>query len=164
MAHVLTHAQVTELAIGDKRERKRFVALERELLGSEPLFVAETGGDLAKRLAGRSAFVAETDRTLLVASNGRDVARCAPVINRRWQRDRGDDVGFIAHFAAAPGAHDAVAAMLDAAERWIRERGVRRVLAPFSGDTFHGLATRRLAESFGGTGRNLYTVFEKRLG
>ena len=78
---MLTQAQVTQLAVDDKRERRRFIALEHELMGGHPLFVAEVGSDVDKRLAGRSAFWQETEHTLLVASNGRDVARCAARIN-----------------------------------------------------------------------------------
>jgi GNAT superfamily N-acetyltransferase len=38
----------------DKREPRRFVALEHELFGSEPLFVPEIASDVEKRLRGRS--------------------------------------------------------------------------------------------------------------
>jgi ribosomal protein S18 acetylase RimI-like enzyme len=137
-----TPAQVVALAVADKRERKRFIALERGLVGGDPLFVAEIDADLQKRLGGRSAFWQETEHTLLVASNGHDVARCAPMINRRWQRGGREDVGFIGYFAAAPGAETAVADLLAAAERWLAERDVTRVVAPFSGDAFHGFGTQ----------------------
>jgi hypothetical protein len=83
------------------------------------------------------------EHTLLVTSNGRDVARCVPMINRRWQREGREDTGFIGYFAAAPDADAPVARMLEAAERWLAERGVKRVIAPFSGDAFHGFATHR---------------------
>ena len=52
-------------------------------MGGHLLFVAEFATEVDKRLAGRSAFSQETEHTLLVASNGRDVARCAALINRR---------------------------------------------------------------------------------
>ncbi|MEA2320399.1 MAG: hypothetical protein QOD81_249 [Solirubrobacteraceae bacterium] len=137
-----TRARSREVAPGDRRERRRFIALERELVGGDPLFVSEIDADVDKRLRGRSAFWEETEHTLLVASEGRDVARCAPMVNRRWQRGGRDDVGFIGYFAAAPGADAAVGEMLEAAERWLAERGVQRVIAPFSGDAFHGFATQ----------------------
>jgi GNAT superfamily N-acetyltransferase len=139
---MVTHAQVTQLAVDDRRERRRFIALEREFMGNHPLFVAEVATDVDKRLAGRSAFCQETEHTLLVASNGRDLARCAALINRRWQRSRNADVGFIGYFAAAPGAEAAVADMLDAAEHWLAERGVTRVIGPYNGDAFHGFGTQ----------------------
>jgi GNAT superfamily N-acetyltransferase len=139
---VLAQGQVTELAARDKRARKRFIRLERALVGGGPLFIAESDGDVDKRLSGRSAFNAETEGTLLVASNGVDVARCAPMINRRWQRGGREDTGFIGYFAAAPGAEAAVTDMLEAAERWLAQRGIRRVIAPFSGNAFHGFGVQ----------------------
>jgi hypothetical protein len=87
----------------DRRERKWFVALEHGLLGGEPLFVREFDSDMHKRLRGRSPFLRGDDRAFFVASNGRYVARCAALVNRRWQRDKGDQAGFIGHFAAAQG-------------------------------------------------------------
>ncbi|MGH2741877.1 MAG: GNAT family N-acetyltransferase [Thermoleophilaceae bacterium] len=132
---------VRQIAPDDKRERKRFVALEYELLGSEPLFVAETESDVDKRLRGSSPFYEEMEHTLFLASNGRDLARCPAFLNRRRQRDKGEDAGFIGYFAAAPDARSEVAAMLEAAGRWLAERGVKRVIAPFNGAAFHGLGT-----------------------
>jgi ribosomal protein S18 acetylase RimI-like enzyme len=142
MRHMLTDTQVREIAAGDTRGRNRFIELERELVGSNPLFVAEIDAEVNKRLSGRSAFWQETEHTLLVASDGPDVARCAAMINRRWQCGGREDVGFIGYFAAAPGAEAAVAGMLDVAERWLGERGIKRVIAPFCGDAFHGFATQ----------------------
>jgi hypothetical protein len=139
---MLTDTHVSQIGVKDARGRKQFIGLERELVGRDPLFVADIDADVNKRLSGRSAFSEKTEHTLLVASNGRAVARCAPMINRRWQRGGREDVGFIGYFAAAPGAEAAVAAMLDAAERWLAERGMARVIAPFNGDAFHGFATQ----------------------
>src|SRR3954471_22954073 len=124
-----TQAQVRQIEPEDKRGRKRFIGLERELVGSNPLFVAEIDAEVDKRLSGRSAFSGETEHTLLVASNGRDVARCVPLINRRWQRGGREDVGFIGYFAAAPGADAAVGEMLAGAQRWVAQRGGKGRLA-----------------------------------
>jgi GNAT superfamily N-acetyltransferase len=77
-----------------------------------------------------------------VASNGRDVARCAAFVNRRWQRERDPDAGFIGYFAAAPGADAKVREMLGTAETWLAERGLKRVIAPYNGAAFHGLGTQ----------------------
>src|SRR5665809_167541 len=113
---------VREITPDDKRERRRFVALERELVATEPLYVPEIESDVDKRLRGRSPFYEEMEHTLFVASDDRsDVARCAAFVNRRWQRDKGEDAGFIGYLAAAPGADAAVGEMLEAAERWLAE-------------------------------------------
>ena len=143
---MVTHAQVTELPIDDKGARRRFIRLERAVVGAGTPFVAELDADVDKRLAGRSAFWQETEHTMLIASDGQDVARCVPMVNRRWQRGGREDTGFIGYFAAAPGAGAAAGDMLEAAERWLADRGVRRVLAPFTGNAFHGFAT--LADGF----------------
>jgi GNAT superfamily N-acetyltransferase len=133
---------VRQIEPENNRERKRFVALERELLGSEPLYVPEIASDVNKYLRARSPFYEEIERSLFVASNGRDVARCAAFINRRWQRNKGEGAGFIGYFAAAPDAAAEVGEMLQAAEGWLAERGADRVIAPFNGAAFHGLATQ----------------------
>ncbi len=125
----------------DRAQRKRFVDLEHELLGREPLFVREFDSDLHKRLRGRSPFYQEMERAFFVASNGRDLARCAALVNHRWQRDKGDRAGFVGYFAAAPGRAVEVGEMLRTAEGWLAERGVDRVIAPYNGAAFHGLAT-----------------------
>ena len=66
---------VSVLALRDKAERRRFVALEYGLMGAEALF----------------------------GSAGRDVARCVAFINRRWQQDRDPDAGFIGYSLPLPG-------------------------------------------------------------
>jgi GNAT superfamily N-acetyltransferase len=137
-----TVARVRHIDARDKGERRRFVSLERDLIGTDPLYVAEIAADVDKRLRGRSAWCDESECTLLVGSNGRDVARCVPLINRRWQQGGREDTGFIGYFAAAPQAERQVADMLRTAEEWLAQRGVTRVLAPFNGDTFHGFATQ----------------------
>lgn len=137
---------VREITPDDKRERRRFVALERELVATEPLYVPEIESDVDKRLRGRSPFYEEMEHTLFVASDDRsDVARCAAFVNRRWQRDKGEDAGFIGYLAAAPGADAAVGEMLEAAERWLAARGADRAIAPYNGATFHGMSTQTAA-------------------
>src|SRR3954453_18314905 len=125
-----TQAQGRQIEPEDKRGRKRFIGLERELVGSDPLFVAEIDAEVDKRLSGRSAFWRETEDTLLVGSNGRAVALCVPLINRRWQRGGREDVGFIGYFAAAPGADAAVGEMLAGPRGGVAAGGGKRVIAP----------------------------------
>ncbi len=133
---------IAEIDPGDRRERKRFVRIEPELLASEPLYVPEIAADVSKHLRGRSPFYEEMEHTLFVAWNGADVARCAAFVNRRWQRDKDEQAGFIGYFAAAPRAEAEVAEMLAAAERWLADRGADRVIAPYNGAIFHGLGVR----------------------
>jgi GNAT superfamily N-acetyltransferase len=133
---------IREIDPDERRERKRFVRLERELLGSEPLYVPEIAADVDKYLRGRSPFYEEMDHALFVASDGRDVARCVAFVNRRWQRDKGENAGFIGYFAAARDAGAAVVEMLETAERWLAKRDADRAIAPYNGAALHGLATQ----------------------
>lgn len=133
---------VRPIPSGDKAQRKRFVALERRLLRDEPRFVAETEADLRKRLGGGSAFLEDADLALFVTGDGPGAARCAAIVNRRWQGDRDPGTGFIGYFAAGPGTDGRVGSMLEAAERWLAGRGVTRVLAPFNGDALHGFGAQ----------------------
>ena len=136
---------VRQIAPEKRRERRRFVWLEHELFNDEPLYVPAIRADVTKYVRGRSPFYEEMERALFVASNGRDLARCAALVNRRWQRDKGEGAGFIGYFAAAADARAEVGEMLAAAERWLSERRADRVIAPFNGASFHGAArVRRL--------------------
>jgi ribosomal protein S18 acetylase RimI-like enzyme len=126
----------------DRRDLKCFAGLEYELLRTEPLYVPELTSDLRKRLRGRSAFYEEMQHAAFVASNGRDVARCVAFINGRWQRDSGEQAGFIGCFAAARHADAEVGELLETAERWLVQRGADRVIAPYNGTAFHGLGAQ----------------------
>lgn len=130
------------LDAADRRERRRFVSLEADLLGGQPLFVPEIASDLQKRLRGRSPFYEEMEYAPFLAGNGRDVARCVAFVNRRWQRDRQDRAGFIGYFAAAPDAEAESREMLGTAERWLADHGADRAIAPFNGATFHGIGVQ----------------------
>lgn len=140
-------------------ELERFVQLEHTIFDGHPLFVSEPDLVVKARLTRASAFFERTRLALFVASeSGRgDVARCAAIINRRWQDSKRDpnvalhasEVGFIGYFAAAPGAPTAVEKMLRHAEKWLYDRGMRRVIAPCNGNALVGMGvlTDAFAES-----------------
>ena len=137
---------VREVHPSDARALASFVALERQWSGSNPLFVSEIDADVIKGLSGRSEFFSEMDHTLFVASKaGRDVARCAALVNRKYQRAKNEHVGFIGYFAALPGEGPGVRAMFERAETWLREHGVDRIIAPFNGAATLGAGARSAA-------------------
>ena len=94
---------IREIAPDDDAGRRRFVRLERELQRGEPAFVPTIDADEDKFLSGGTSFNGGIDHTLFTASNGDDAARCAAFVNRRYQEQHQEPVGFIGHFAAAPG-------------------------------------------------------------
>src|SRR3989442_8646120 len=110
---------IREIAPDDAAGRRQFVRLERELVGSEPAFVSTIDADEDKFLSGKATFNREIDHTLFVASNDdRDPGRCGAFLNHRYQRQHGEPVGFIGHFAAAPSAEGEVLELLSRAEEW----------------------------------------------
>ncbi|MEW5975065.1 MAG: GNAT family N-acetyltransferase [Acidobacteriota bacterium] len=130
----MSKESIREISTTDTEALKRFVALERELVGSNPLFVSEIDADVVKRLSRQSKFFSEMEVALFVASNGnQDLARCTAKINHRYQQAKNEAVGFIGHFAAAAECRGLVLAMFDEAEAWLKKRGVTRVIAPYNG-------------------------------
>jgi len=130
---------IKEISTTDRMALKDYFALERHFVGSNPRFVSEIDEDVINRLSGRSSFFSDMEHALFVASNGgQDVARCAALINRRYQKDKNEAVGFIGYFAAVPDRGPEVESMLGKAEAWLKERGVTRVIAPYNGAAFLG--------------------------
>jgi hypothetical protein len=150
--------EVQELSTSDSAALKRFVVLERTLIGANPLFVSEMDADVLKCLSGRSNYYSEMEYTLFIAlNNGQHVARCTALINHRYQRAKREALGFVGHFAAASESSHAVGRMLEQAEVWLRERGVTRVVGPFNGAGNLGAgvspqhSTKNRSFRFGGT-------------
>lgn len=110
-------------------------------MGGHEFFTSEVDTDMVKRLEGKSAFFADNIafELYIAQRDGRDVARCAALVNRRYQAAKGEAVGFIGFFAAAPDHAAEVAATLAEAEAWLRARGVTRIIAPYNGSTLLGL-------------------------
>src|ERR1700704_4573036 len=115
---------VREIATDDGAGRKRFIRLERELHGGEPRFVSTIDADEDKFLSGQTSFNEGIEHTLFLASNHGDVGRCAAFVNRRYQEQHEEPVGFIGHFAAAPDAGDEALELISEAEAWLGQRGV----------------------------------------
>lgn len=139
----MASTQVREISTDDARSVKQFVALERQWVGANPQFVSEIDADVCKALSGRSEFFSDVEHVLLTASSGgRDVARCAALINRRYQKAKGVSRGFIGWFSALPGEEAAVGALFERAEAWLTSRGVDHIVAPFNGAALLGMGVR----------------------
>jgi GNAT superfamily N-acetyltransferase len=135
---------LVEISPSDKKGLKRFIELERKLLGHHKFYTSELDADMTKRLSGKSAYFKDNMEYALYIStkDGKDVARCSALINPRYQIAKGTEgagVGFIGFFAAAPDCGPEVAAMLAAAEGWLRARGITRIIAPYNGAALMGL-------------------------
>lgn len=110
----------------DRKALRAFVALERNMWGHEPLYWAEPDADLIRRFRGESAFNREMEHALFVVdrSSTEPAARAVGYVNRRWQRQREMNAGFIGNFCFAPGCDVEEAIELFAAvEEWLQQRG-----------------------------------------
>jgi GNAT superfamily N-acetyltransferase len=97
---------------------------------------------MKKRLSGKSAYFKDNMQYALFMAtrDGQDVARCAALINPRYQKAKGEPgTGFIGFFAAAEGCDAEVAALFAAAEAWLRARGITRIIAPYNGSALLGM-------------------------
>jgi GNAT superfamily N-acetyltransferase len=130
---------IQEISTIDRQAMKRFASLERKLLGEYPLYVSNFDTEVIRHLSGNSPAGRRMYITLFIASDGnRDVARCAALINPKYQEAKNEKVGFIGYFAAAPGCESGVTAMFQQAESWLKQRGITRVIAPFNGSALLG--------------------------
>jgi GNAT superfamily N-acetyltransferase len=128
----------------DRRDLNAFVTLERRLYASEPRFVAQLDDETRRLLAGRSAFADGVELRLWTAERGgREIARAAGFVNRRWQDKHGDAAGFVGYLAAAEDARAATLELLDEACDWLRARGCDRAISgvAFSGQVSLGILT-----------------------
>jgi len=99
-----------------------------------PQFCADIDADLVRLLSGKMQFFQQSELCLFVSSkNGQDLARCAAIINKKYQDQKDPGVGFIGFFAAAPDLHAEVKELFGVAEQWLRDKGVKRVIAPANG-------------------------------
>ena len=135
---------VRQIAPSEERAVRSFARLDRRMNAERPLSVAPTEADIVNLLTGRSSLHADIEHALFVVTDadGREVACCAALINRRYQQFHKEAVGFIGHFAATNDAGTRAIEMLEAAEDWLAERGVTRVVAGYNGHLLAGFGVR----------------------
>ncbi len=84
-------------------------------------------------LAGRSPLSGHLELAPLAAyNNDRLVARVTAVLNHRYIEHWQEPLGQLIHFEALPGEHEAVAAMLERAIEWLREREMKAARSGFA--------------------------------
>ena len=133
---------VREIDPADTRELNRFIRMERELVGDQPLLVGELDSDVRKRLRRQSEFSQDWD----IALFANERARCAAIVNPLWQQSHEEpQTGHVGWFAAAPDASQHAGEVLDAAEDWLGRCGMTRLIAPFNGNAFLGMAVSTAA-------------------
>ncbi|MCB0647933.1 MAG: GNAT family N-acetyltransferase [Saprospiraceae bacterium] len=125
---------VTAIDPTDKAGLKRFISLERKLMKGQPKYISEIDDDVSKFLSGKSLMSKGMDIGLFVVStDGVDVGRCAAIINKKFITVKQPGTGFIGYFAAAKGAENEVAALMESAEAWLKGKGMTKIIAPANG-------------------------------
>ncbi|MGF1542985.1 MAG: hypothetical protein ACFB00_00480 [Parvularculaceae bacterium] len=139
MTDVLTRADAATSAaptierVEGKAGVKEFIRADRAAYAGDPHYIAPLAFELAARLDPRANpgldgaeiafFVARRD--------GAAVGRVAAIVNPAHLARHNDATGHFGFLDAVDDA-DAFAALLGAAETWLRERGMARIAGPFS--------------------------------
>lgn len=125
---------VSAIDPSDKSSLRRFVTLERKLMKDFPYYISEMDDDVVKMLTRKTQMAKEMEFSLFVVSkSGKDVGRCAAIINKKFQAQKQTGSGFIGFFAAAEGCGPEVAEMIVQAENWLKAKGVTKIIAPANG-------------------------------
>lgn len=119
-----------------KRDLHRFVMLPWEIYRDDPNWVPPLIGDTKAMLdPSRNPFHEHADVELFLARRqGEAVGRIAAIVNHRHNEFQGEKTGFFGFFETIDDP--AVAgALLEAAHRWVAERGMDRLRGPASFST-----------------------------
>lgn len=128
-----THTNVLQvLPVNDRRSRNDFIELPWSIYAEDPHWVPPLRMERRQALATAQPFSAHAEWQLFVAyRDGRAVGRISAQIDRLHIERYQDATGFFGFLDAIDDA-EVFAALFDAAECWLGERGMRRVRGPFS--------------------------------
>lgn len=130
----MSNSAIVAIDPKNKTALKRFISLERELMKNNPYYISELDGDVSKFLSGKSLLAQNMEFGLFIATkSGKDIGRCAAIINKTYQQQKQPGSGFIGFFASADGYENEVKQLIAKAESWLKERNVNKVIAPVNG-------------------------------
>ncbi len=112
---------------------KPFIDAGHEVFRGDPNWVPPLDFELRERLSPKkNPFFKRAEVTLFTAwKDGRLVGRCSAQIDREHLRIWKDDTGFFGFFDTIDDV-EVAQKLLDAAENWLRKRGMKRMIGPFS--------------------------------
>jgi hypothetical protein len=124
------------LPVRERRDVRAFIRLPWQLYRGDPHWVAPLLIDEAKRFdPRRNPFYDHADAQLFLAlQGGTPVGRLSAHIDHLYNDFHGEKTGFFGFFESVNDP-DVARALLGAAEAWLRERGMERVLGPFGFNT-----------------------------
>lgn len=115
------------------KDTRDFIRAAHIVFASDPAWVPPLDFDLKARLSpDKSPFFTRGEAILLTAWRGDQlVGRCSAQIDREHLRVHQDSSGFFGFFDTIDDP-EVANALLDSAARWLRPRGVTRMMGPFS--------------------------------
>lgn len=117
---------------GSKTLLRDFLDLPSYIYRDDPNWIRPLNLDLSERLSTKNPFFLHAEGALLVAyRNGKPVGRCTAQIDREHLARHKDDAGFFGFFDTINDPTVA-GALLEAAEKWVKGRGMVRVRGPMS--------------------------------
>ena len=120
------------LPVSDRRRRRDFIELPWSIHANDPHWVPPLRIERKQALAENQPYSEHAEWQLFVAyRQGRAVGRISAQIDRLHLERHQDATGFFG-FLDAIDDGEVFAALFATAERWLAERGIRRVRGPFS--------------------------------
>lgn len=114
---------------GDMRD---FLSLVDEVYAGDPNYVRPLDFDISGRLSRKNPFFEHAEGIAFVAyEHGLPVGRCTAQIDSAYNDLHRDSVGFFG-FLDTVDKQEVATALLDRAAAWLRERGAKRMMGPFS--------------------------------
>ncbi len=111
---------------------KDFLSVADEIYASDPNYVRPLDFDLKSRLNKKNPFFQHAEGMALTAhDHGLCVGRCTVQIDRAWNDRYGEKTGFFG-FLETVDRQEVADALFERAASWLRERGMTRILGPFS--------------------------------
>ena len=110
-----------------------FIRAAHEVYRGDPSWVAPLEMEIRDRLTpGKNPFFEHAEGTLFTATkDGRLVGRCSAQIDHEHLRVHGDETGFFGFFDTVDDP-EVARELVGAAERWLSERGMKRMRGPLS--------------------------------
>ncbi len=122
--------EIRETRIGGKL--KDFLDVVDHIYRDDPNFVRPLDMDLEQRLSKKNPFFEHGEATIFTAHrNGWCVGRCTAQIDREHLERYKEDVGFFG-FLDTIDDPEVAKALLDAAAKWLKARGMKKIRGPLS--------------------------------
>ncbi len=149
MTTTLRGAAVTVRPVTSRAELDRFIRLPWRIYAGDPVWVPPLLGDLRTVLDRRKhPYHQHADVEYFLAWRGDEVVgRIAATVNHRHNEFHAEKTGFFGFFECIDDAGVA-RALLEAAEAWLRARGMERVLGPMSFSTNEESGLGMLVDGF----------------